>query len=536
MTKQEKQTIKQLKETKNYEEIFKQFGQKTFVKSVDRKYKKQDIQKLMYEGKFEDIYLRYGTKTYNRKLREFKQREIEEIYGKKSIQAIIGRIKLAGVGILTGIGIGTGVNLIGNGITIGGNVTEAINTTIDNAENYREATKEGHEEEIEQYMESIENYAEYIRTLNLTDLETIMKVQEDMWATIEGYKDPEIDIEGCYGLDIGISKKGVCRHMADDVARKLNTINPEYNARVCLVVAKENVENEEVPNINRTIFELQKQCSQYNGLEVTIPSYVKTENLSTNHVVTLVDIKQDNLTLIVDPTNVFIGIFQNGEIYMLNVQENERDGVLERRPWADLFWRDDISMFDLPKEYIKSFLQTKLHPKEIEEKYGVKAQNEALETASKKELDYMYKLNKEGKGFRESLEVNPVKNIYTVEEIKRTYQKLMQIEEQNLSKEQKDRIIEEICKLRNSIFYYDHEKEMLLGAPILNSSMLLQEKLEINTDELSNKEQAILGDKEQKEYEDSTITSNDSKIAYKEPRVNNGSGKMKINYIRGFIK
>ena len=43
MTKQEKQTIKQLRKNKDYEEIYRQFGQKEFVKSVDRKYKEEDV-------------------------------------------------------------------------------------------------------------------------------------------------------------------------------------------------------------------------------------------------------------------------------------------------------------------------------------------------------------------------------------------------------------------------------------------------------------------------------------------------------------
>lgn len=92
MTKEQKQILKKLKKEKNYEEIFIQFGQEKFVKSVNRKYRKQDISKLKKEGKFEDIYLRYGEITYNSLLHEFKQREIEEVYGRKSIKAISHKI------------------------------------------------------------------------------------------------------------------------------------------------------------------------------------------------------------------------------------------------------------------------------------------------------------------------------------------------------------------------------------------------------------------------------------------------------------
>lgn len=508
MTKQEKQTIKQLRKNKDYEEIYRQFGQKEFVKSVDRKYKEEDIKKLMYEGKFEAIYLRYGAKTYNRKLREYKQREIEQIYGKSSIQAIMGRIKLAGVAMLTsiGIGIGTGAFIEGSAITgyAINEYIEAANTTIENAEEYREKTKIGYEKEIEQYMKSIENYADYVKVLQLTDLETIMKVQEDMWATIEGYKTPEIDIEACFGLDIGISKKGVCRNMADDVAMKMNAINPKYNARVCSVFVNENVVVEERTNIERRSFEIQDLPSYNEELIIKRPDYVEWgEFFSANHAVVLIDIKKDNLTLIIDPTSTLIGIFQDGKIHILNVRETEQDRMQERRPWADLFWRDDISTFDIPKEYIKSFLPAKLSQSEIEEKYGIKAQNEALESASRKEQEYIYNLSKQDKGFKESLQINSTQNIYTVEEIKNTYQKIMQVEEQNVTKEQERQIVEDYYKLDTSVYYYNVKKEELLGAQILNPSMRLQAKVGIDMDNLEEKMRTIVNrEKPKEEYMD----------------------------------
>lgn len=114
MTKEENKILKNLKREKKYDEILEQFGQKQFAKSVSRKYKKQDIKKLKREGKFEDIYLRYGKGQYNRLLNEAKQREIEEIYGKRSAKAIGNRVKnrvkamfgtlLIGTGILGGAG------------------------------------------------------------------------------------------------------------------------------------------------------------------------------------------------------------------------------------------------------------------------------------------------------------------------------------------------------------------------------------------------------------------------------------------------
>lgn len=93
MVKEKRKILRQLKKEKKYEEIFKQFGQKEFTRSVDKKYKEKDIEKLKREGKFEDIYLRYGESEYNSLLKEIRQREIEEVYGKKSFRANWNKIK-----------------------------------------------------------------------------------------------------------------------------------------------------------------------------------------------------------------------------------------------------------------------------------------------------------------------------------------------------------------------------------------------------------------------------------------------------------
>ena len=122
MTKEEKDILKKLKLEEKYDEIFEQFGQKQFAKSVSRKYRKQDIKKLKREGKFEDIYLRYGNKQYNCCLREAKQREIEEVYGKRSFKAIKNKIANRIKPIFGALLIGTG--------TVGGAGTLAIDTAI----------------------------------------------------------------------------------------------------------------------------------------------------------------------------------------------------------------------------------------------------------------------------------------------------------------------------------------------------------------------------------------------------------------------
>lgn len=486
MTKEEKETLEQLKKDKDYEQIFRQFGQKEFLNSVDRKYKKQDIKKLQKEGRFEDIYVKYGEKTYNKYLRKFKQKEIEDAYGKRSFKALKGRIKLIGAALLTAAGIGYGTKEYVQP------TLAAANYNIQSGENYREESKKGYEELIQEYEKSIIRYAENVNKLNLTDFETIMKVQEDMWATIEGYNDPEIDIAECFGLDIWSSKKGICRNMADDVARKLNAINPEYNARVCTVYTKEKVIIKENVKVNTQYFKLQNTKHDYEGIKWALPNYMEREKMKSNHVVVLVDIKKENITLVIDTTNMYIGTFQNGEISILNAIQEEKDNVMERTPWYDSYYCDNESIWDIPKEYAKSFLPTKLSKGEIEEKYGVEAQNSALDSANRKEQDYIYQSSKKGQSFKSSLQVNSKEEIYSVEEIINTYQKIMQTQEENITYEESRRITKDYFKVLDSIEYYNTKKEEMLGSKILNSGMLLETKLGINEFDFSRKTTDIM--------------------------------------------
>lgn len=479
MTKEEEEILEQLKKDKNYEQIFRQFGQKEFLNSVDKKYKKQDIKKLQKERRFEDIYVKYGEKTYNKYLRKFKQKEIEDVYGKRSFKALKGRIKLIGAALLTAAGVKYGVDQYVQP------TLATANYNIQSGENYREESKKGYEELIQEYEKSIIRYAENINKLNLTDFETIMKVQEDMWASIEGYNDPEIDIEECFGLDIWSSKKGICRNMADDVARKLNAINPKYNARICTAYQKEKADVEEKVKVSRPIFELQDDKVDYEGISWAYPNYMNVEEMGYNHVVVLVDI--ENITLVVDPTTMFIGTFQNGKINILNVIPEQQDNMTKRSPWFDLYYRHNESIWDIPKEYVKSFLPTKLSKEEIEEKYGVEAQNAALDSANKKEQDYIYQSSKKEQSFKSSLQVNSEEDIYSVEEIINTYQKIMQTQKENITYEESRQTTKDYLKMCDSIEYYNDKKEEMLGTKILNSDMLLESKLKINVSDLISK-------------------------------------------------
>ena len=79
-----KEEIKRLKKEKNYEEIYRKFGSKEYVKNTPSSYRKKELNKLVKEGKFEDIYSKYGKKVYNNLLSRAKYQEIKENKGTKT--------------------------------------------------------------------------------------------------------------------------------------------------------------------------------------------------------------------------------------------------------------------------------------------------------------------------------------------------------------------------------------------------------------------------------------------------------------------
>lgn len=473
MTKEEKDILKKLKKEENYDEIFKQFGQKQFSKNVSRKYKKQDIKKLKKEGKFEDVYLRYGKSQYNRLLNEAKQREIEEVYGKRSAKAIGNKIK-------TRVKSAFGALLIGTGMLSGAG-TLALGTTIYQSEKIKAENRETYEEVIDNYEKQIENYAENVKAMNLTDLEIFMKLQEDIHKSILGYGTPELDIEGYFGVDIGKqwSGYGVCRSMADDMTRKLNAINPDYNARMIAVRVSGN--EIEMPNVSKHRWEIQKKDknkfdqiakdtwgSKYE-FAISDDIVISDDILLANHAVVAVDIKEENITLVIDPTNPCIGVFKEGKITIFNSLNMENGFTLERRPLHEAVYRG-IKSLEIPSEYTKSFLNPNTTIEELNEKYGVEAQNLALASAQAKDKEYIYSKSKKS-NFRNSLKVdlkNQETSIYSPSEIEEVYNKCTQeVYNLNTAKETL-----ELCnyyrKLMYSIDYYSQQETEILGKPTLH--------------------------------------------------------------------
>ncbi len=380
-----KEEIKRLKKEKNYEEIYRKFGSKEYVKNTPSSYRKKDLNKLVKEGKFEDIYGKYGKKVYNNLLSRAKYQEIKENKGRKS--AILWRIKrsLKLTGLYLGIASST--------FTLSLPVLNA-STTKENEIKY--------EKEIKNYDNKIKKYAEEVNELKLNDVQVFMKVIDDMWNQIKGYKNPELDLTGFMELDLASEDGyGVCRNMASDVARKLNEINPDYNART-LVVNMGHDGQYKLADVKRKILE-ENETVDTDSSSRDIQN--KMSDILGNHMITLVDVKSDNLIVVLDPTNPGIGIYQNGKIEMLNsVKGNELN--FDTRKFTTFItsngYKDGAeSVID----FADSYQESKLSPEQIEEKYGLDAQNQALKEVRKIEEAKANKNLSDKESFKESLKV-----------------------------------------------------------------------------------------------------------------------------------
>ena len=221
---------------------------------------------------------------------------------------------------------------------------------------------------ISEYERYVDDYLESIDFTGLSDLEIFMKLmqyehQEMLYGT------PEQEITGYYRVQM-LDGKGVCRNIADDLAYRLNLINPEYNAKMICVNSSYgnwiknddkmqidpdyNFNNEEIDKDNKGLEEIKKR-------------------LFPNHAVTMINIPGEDYSLILDPTNSGIGVISNGKIDMFN-SDNENYYVTELS--NALLMGYDIR-FSTELNELKSYF-TKYSLEELNELYGLDAQNEAI--------------------------------------------------------------------------------------------------------------------------------------------------------------
>lgn len=381
-TKERVNEVLKLRRKGEFDKIFELYGYQVFNVVVTTKFKNKDIQKLFKQRRFEDIYRRYGAKEYKNFIHEMLAIQAYSETGSKfqmylyTIKNVIKqRILPVLFTVPLGLGISTGLSAVDIRIQI-----------------EKEATK--YEQELNEYNKNLEKYANEVKSMNLNNLQTVMKVMDDMWENIDGYGEPKIDSTFFPRLDMTEGGVGVCRNMADDVTTKLNAINPEYNARNVAVY----LDSEELINDGISTADIDKKIIDYNETVVDQETEDQDkkesseEQLETigeyfgNHIVTAIDLKEDDVTLIIDSTNCNLGVFEDGEIYMFF---NDTGNGIKATEFGNILGNvggDNFGgIMQLTEDQIKSMLPSKMSIDELEETYGVEAQNRALREVRKME-------------------------------------------------------------------------------------------------------------------------------------------------------
>jgi hypothetical protein len=347
--------LKTFKKTKQYDEIYKLYGSKNYLKCTPIKVQKKEQQRLLEEGRFNEYYEKFGERNYNEHINYIQTKDMERELGihihyfNKPLVARIEDFKVVRKQLLkSGVAVVSALLL--------GLVGLQMHSTQLAKENEIK-----YESELEEYNQEIEQYAQYIQSLNLSDFEIAMKVMSDMWANIEGYKTPSTyDETGVLRLSLYENGYGVCRNMADDYTARMNAINPSFEAQNLIVY----IEQAQTNNIKRTI--LENNQSEENTQTIETGKYIG------NHLVTCIHLQEEGITLVVDVTNPSIGIFKNGKIYMLS---NTKTGM--KLPIFNQSIYDFSYQMTSIKELLKSFLGSGTY-EEYMDKYGIDSQNEIL--------------------------------------------------------------------------------------------------------------------------------------------------------------
>ncbi len=391
MNKKQKKEIKLLKEQGKYDDIYVNYGQKAYKRNTPYNYRKKELKKLKREGKYEDIFNKYGENEYNKILVKAKAQEIKEAQGtyKAYLWEISQRIKM----IMKHIGIYGATAIMSLPIGL---------STLITSENIKNSFQ--YEREIEAYDENISEYAKEVKAMHLNDIQTIMKVTDDMWKNIKGYGVPEKEIIGYWELELATKDGyGECRNMANDVAKKLNKIDERYNARIMVVTTPTEEIEYNIANIERKKVETnetKENQQEENDLVMDEPN-----STIGNHMIVLVDIPRKDTTLVLDPTNPSLGVYINGKIKMFNSDEEYGTNKLST---ALLFGNEDVQTV---RSFVDSYTNDSSY-EELKREYGLEKQNEALEFVRNLEL------NKEAstkqKDYKETLKVETNPGINTV--------------------------------------------------------------------------------------------------------------------------
>lgn len=355
--------INRLKRDKKYDDIYYKYGKEVYMNETPYSYKLKDKKKLLKDGRFLDIYEKYGEKVYSKNLKKMHKIDIKNEIGVKRcsfnysfFEKCTKGIKLIKKSIL-------GASLVAT-VTPFAYASLVSSVISDNENKYSN--------ELDEYDKEVKKYADYINSLGLTDLEIIVKVINDMWTNIEGYKNPgDNDVLGYHRLSIYVAGYGVCRNMADDFTARMNAINPEYEA--CNLNVYIDGEKVVVNNTERNIINDNETVNNNDDENVDSNELSFGDKLVGNHLVTCIKLKKENVLLIVDPTNPSIGLLKNGEIYMFS---DGIDSIDIRTLGGSTLGMSNF--MDYMDRVLESY-HTDANYNELNKKYNIEAQNEVLE-------------------------------------------------------------------------------------------------------------------------------------------------------------
>lgn len=200
-----------------------------------------------------------------------------------------------------------------------------------------------------------------------------MKVMNDIWNEIDGYAVAKDLPTGYFRLTFQEEGVGVCTSFADDFTARMNTINPEYNARNIIVYMDLNETNDlKVVDIERNISE---DSEDNKTIEMSETEIKLLQAIVGNHMVSLIDIPDSDITMMVDTTNLLVGVLRNGRIYVLN---NNNDKLLDYK-LAGSYIFTDMSFGQFLDDYVDSFSKAEKEMDAIITEYGLDAQVNAFD-------------------------------------------------------------------------------------------------------------------------------------------------------------
>lgn len=125
-------------------------------------------------------------------------------------------------------------------------------------------------------------------------------------------------------------------------------------------------------NIRKSTINSEKQEDKQENVTTVNEKWLK---YTGNHAVVLLELPNENVKLIIDPTNPSIGIFQNGKITIFNEKYNKNSMLYI--PLGSVIHKGVEGLIDVSSNYFTSWGFENYD--ELNKNYGVKAQNEALE-------------------------------------------------------------------------------------------------------------------------------------------------------------